>query len=430
MGYFGVFAFTSKRKQLFILQNLIGHEVAVRRGPRPAGQAMHLGFDPGFLLAQGLQQPRPRGMVGVRVGTHNGANICACGHQQPLNVLGIAGPGINGDKTGGRFTDQVAVGARAGHHALIRCGQAQHVFAQRHHLRRLPVQHMLRLPIGAEQGQFAIGRFVFHAAVFLAAQTARTRHAAPQRARLHGRQQRCRLGVGRQALQGAQGGINHGHVPIRMLLQRLLGRDPDRLELFALIGHGHLPLRGQSNEKGHRKAFGHARVRRPMGQQPHPAQVQLQAPGQQLGPQGSTAVQGIHIGLGGRAAIGMHGQQQAHLFKRFAHRGNGRLALGRRHGRAGQHGQALLRILRLQPTAGEHVAARHKAGLGRAARHQQLPPLGGGAAHQKQGGGIQQRRWRAGRVNIVLGSHGRIICPTQAQKLPGQSPVLQPSVKM
>jgi RNA polymerase sigma factor (sigma-70 family) len=49
MGYFGLFAFTRKRKQLFILQNLIGYEVAVRRGSRPAGQAVHPGFDPGFL---------------------------------------------------------------------------------------------------------------------------------------------------------------------------------------------------------------------------------------------------------------------------------------------------------------------------------------------------------------------------------------------
>ena len=117
----------------------------------------------------------------MRVRADNHADVAAGGQPQTLQVVGIGRAGIDDDVTGGRFAHQVAVGARAGHHAGVGCGQALQVLQQWHGPRCLPVQRVNDLPVGAGQVQLAVGAFVLHEAGLSALQHAGARAGCPQR---------------------------------------------------------------------------------------------------------------------------------------------------------------------------------------------------------------------------------------------------------
>jgi hypothetical protein len=67
-------------------------------------------------------------MVWVGVGAHNHAYVTACSTPQAVNVFGICGAWVNHKITSVWIADQIAIGARAGHHARVRGGETLHVF--------------------------------------------------------------------------------------------------------------------------------------------------------------------------------------------------------------------------------------------------------------------------------------------------------------
>ena len=114
-------------------------------------------------------------MVGVRMGTHNHADVAARCSPQALNVVCIGRAWINHDVAGIRVAHQIAVGPRPGHYAGVGGRQAHQVFEQGHRLRGLPVECMQDLSVGAGECKFAIRCLMLHVACFLGCQPARAR---------------------------------------------------------------------------------------------------------------------------------------------------------------------------------------------------------------------------------------------------------------
>ena len=215
----------------------------------------------------------------MRVRADNHANVAAGGQPQTLQVVGIGRAGIDDHVTRGRFAHQVAVGARAGHHAGVGCGQALQVLQQWHGPRCLPVQRVNNLPVGAGQVQLAIGAFVLHEPGLAALQQAGARAGGPQRlfvARAVG-QYRIDAGIVAKALQGANRRKQHEELVCGMPRQGLRRAEPDRLELLGFVGHRLLAGGHARHQKGHVKAFGQVAVCHPVRQHIHLVSCQAQS---------------------------------------------------------------------------------------------------------------------------------------------------------
>ena len=83
-------------------------------------------------------------------------------------MIGVGWAWVNHNKTTVGVAHPVGVGAGACHHARVGRGEAVYIFKQRNRVIRLPIEVVHDLTIGAGEGQFAVGRFVFHVARFFA----------------------------------------------------------------------------------------------------------------------------------------------------------------------------------------------------------------------------------------------------------------------
>ena len=90
-------------------------------------------------------------MVRVRVRADNHADVTAGSGVQTCQVVDVSRSGINRDVARVDITDQITVGAGAGHHTGVGRGQTQQVFQQRYRLRGLPVEAVDDLTVGAGQ---------------------------------------------------------------------------------------------------------------------------------------------------------------------------------------------------------------------------------------------------------------------------------------
>ena len=131
----------------------------------------------------------------------------------------------------------------------------------------LPVQRMFQLSGWAHQRELGVGQVLLHEALRLTADQTTTGGGVPQWFVLGaGRQGLPGLFEGRQPVQGADGGEDHEEVAGLVLRQRILGPDPDRLELLHFVGHRFLLVGHQRSEEDGVETLGHAAVRGPAGQ--------------------------------------------------------------------------------------------------------------------------------------------------------------------
>ena len=142
-------AATLQHQTLAIGEFAFGAKAAVGPGRVGAGQPQD-GRVVAVGLAQRLQGRRARRVVGVGMGAHNEAHIAMGGIEQPLQVRGFVGAGVDDDEAAVGLAHDVAVGAGTGHHAGVGRGQALHMAQQGHGPLALPIQVVQDLPIGVE----------------------------------------------------------------------------------------------------------------------------------------------------------------------------------------------------------------------------------------------------------------------------------------
>ncbi len=323
-----------------------------------------------------------------------------------MRLVGRAG--VDGDVAGGRIAHQVAVGARAGHGAGVGRGEPLEVAQQRHGPLGLPVERMHDLPVGADQGQLAVGGLVLHVARLAAREQAGARTTRPQRLLVgHGGEHRVGAGEFRQALQRADGREDHEEPAGRMPVQRVPRAHPDGLELLGLVGHGLLALRHARDQEGHVEAPGQVAVGRPVREQEDRVGGQPEAARGALRNEGRAAVERGDVPGVGEAAVRMPCEQHAQFLEALA---DGRDGLGdalaRLRGAVVDMGmRGGLGVLRVDGAAGKHVGPRREAGLRRAPRHEHFESAAGRVAQQQHGG----RRARGGGLAVgmeLLGEAG------------------------
>ena len=252
----------------------------------------------------------------------------------------------------------------------------------------LPIEVVHDLAIGTGERQFAIGRFVFHVALFFARQPSCSGAAGPQWLVVDGAgiEHGLHIGKWREALQGANGGENDEEVTSFMALERIDGTDPNRLKLFGFIGHRQLPFGHARHQKRHIEALGQIAVGDPVGQHIDLVGGQFQAEGGTLVGKGLAAVELGDVLRIGHALVGPVGQQNAQLFKAFANGGN-----GLREVQVTLSGPAQSMCVRgsiegINAAAWKHVGTRCKAGFERAPSHEHFNALGAVAQQQHCGG--------------------------------------------
>ena len=306
---------------------------------------------------------------------------------------GLVRAGVDGDIAGVGIAHQIAVGARAGHHAGVGRGQAQQVFAQRHGFFKLPVQVVTGLPVGVHHLQLAIGHVGFHVPCVFALDIARARATAPQQILAFERiQHSLCAGKAGHALQRALGREDDEQVFFGKALQRVLRANPGRLKLFGFIGLGRLALWHAGHKKRYVETLGQIARRRPVRQIPELIDRQRPASGAALLVQRCFAIKLLHLGRSHALARLVIGQQNAQLFKSLADAGqrlgNAGVAASVQHGlaHAGQCMVGGVRVLRLQSTAGENIGIGEVALVGTAG-HQHLVTVAIGAVAQQQDGG-------------------------------------------
>ena len=214
----------------------------------------------------------------MRMGADDGTNMAAGGVVQALQMIGIVGPRVDHRVAGGGVPDQVAVGARPGHHAGVRSSQAHYVFEQTHRGGGLPVKRVGELPDGADQRQLAEWRAALHEPRLNACQPARTRAGGPQRCLACARRQhRIHRVEPQQSLQRTQRRKDHQKITRLVPHQRLRRADPAGFELLTLVGHSGLVSRHAGDQKRHIETLGQVAVGDPVRQHKHLSARQRQA---------------------------------------------------------------------------------------------------------------------------------------------------------
>jgi hypothetical protein len=315
----------------------------------------------------------------------------ACGTPQALQVVVVGRAGVDGDVAGVRVAHQITVGAGAGHHAGVGGGEALQVLQQRHGLVGLPVQVVVDLPIGRDQGQLAKRGFVLHVARFVARQPTGAGAAGPKRLVVDGAGLKDRIHTGKcfEAVECADGRKDDEELAGCMAVQRVLWANPNGLELFGLVGHRGLAFGHAGHQKGHVKAARQVAVGDPVGQHKDLFGGEAQASGLALVSKRAFAVDRRNVTRVSPAPIGMAGEQDAQLFEALADGGNRlrqvQLALG---------GAALRHAVRLgiggvDAAAGKDISAGRETGRHGSAGHQDLNAIEAITQQQHSGGWAQ-----------------------------------------
>ena len=249
------------------------------------------------------------------------------------------------------------------------------------------------LPVGRDQGQFAKGRFVLHISRFVARQPTCSGAAGPQRLVVDGAglQDGIHMGKGFEAIECADGRVDHEKITRFVAGQRVRWAHPDGLKLLSLIGHRGLAFGHAGHQKGHIKAAWQVAVGDPVGQHKDLLGGEAQAFGLALVSKRAFAVDRCNVTRVSPAPIGMAGEQNAQLFKALADGGN-RL----RQVQVALAGAALRQAVRLgiggvNHAAGKHISTGRETGRHGAAGHQDFDAVGT-IAQQQHGGGWAQGR--------------------------------------
>ena len=249
------------------------------------------------------------------------------------------------------------------------------------------------LPVRRDQGQLAKGGFVLHVTRVVARQPTGAGATGPQRLVVHGAglQDGIHIGKGFEAIECADGRVDHEKITRFVSGQRILWAHPDGLELLGLVGHRGLAFGHAGDQKRHVKAARQVAIGDPVGQHEHLVCRQREASGLALGCKSRLAVDGRNVAVVGPAAIGMAGEQNAQLFKALADGGNGLCQV-----QVALRGAALRHAVRLgiggvNHAARKHVGAGRKTGRHRAAGHQDFDAIGA-ITQQQHGSGWAQGR--------------------------------------
>ena len=349
------------------------------------------------------------------MGANHGANMSSRDAPQPIHMRRVWWAWVDHDETTLGIPDHIAVGARAGHHAGIGCGESLHMLEQPNRLLGLPIQVMNDLPVSGGQRQFTKRRVMFHETSLLTCQPPRAGTTGePRLLTCTGLQHTVHGGVCVHALQGPDGGKDDEKIVCAVAFQCILRTNPNRLELLLLIGHRCLVFWHAGYQKWHIKTPVEVTVGDPMRQHKHLVSCQLQAFGLALCKQRLAAVQLLNVLHGHHPTGCVGGQQHTQFFKTLA---NGR-------DRLGQSGVILpgparcdvmhLRICCVDAATGKHIGSRRETRVHGTTRHQHFQASR--AIPQQQDGGCRQRgRGWAGRVKLkVRADHGGCVCGCEA----------------